>query len=157
MKVKNINGRRQNSCKCGTWLDHWVKICGQPLPQHCAATTCMGAAQLGAHVQKDCASDSGWYILPLCVKHSMRAALLEISDTTLLVSADVNETCGKQMPIGNVCLEELRVTIATNASKYEKDVAKAQEKRGVAVGAMPRLYGKRRIGRVEPPALRLMY
>jgi hypothetical protein len=115
MKVKNINGRRQNSCNCGTWLDHWVKICGRPLPRYCAVKTCMGKPELGAHVQKDSSTDGNWYIIPLCVKHSMRAASLEIADTTTLVSAHVNETCGKQMPLGNFWPHELREAIGIAA------------------------------------------
>lgn len=152
MKVKNVNGRRQNSCRCGTWLDHWVKVCGRPLPQHCAATTCLGKPQLGGHVQKDSVTDTAWYIIPLCVKHSLRAASLEIVDTTNLVSAHVSETCAKQMPIGNVWPYELQSTIATNALKFETGMADARRHNR----SMPRLYGKRKTGRVEPPALRLM-
>jgi hypothetical protein len=157
MKVKNINGRRQNSCKCGTWLDHWVKVCGWPLPQHCAATTCMAQPQLGAHVQKDSVTDNQWYIVPLCVKHSMRAASLEIVDTTQLVSAHVNETCGKQMPIGNVWPHELKETIAAKALKCEPYVGKAHDFPGDATRARPRLYAKRKAGREHPPALSLTY
>jgi len=157
MKVKNINGRRQNSCRCGTWLDHWVNICGRPLPEHCAATTCMGKPQLGAHVQKDDVTDIRWHIIPLCVKHSMRAASLEIVDTTILVSAHVNETCGKQMPIGNVRPYDLQATIETSALKRETDSAMAQGWLARSHRVTPRLYGKRKAGREEAPALRLMY
>jgi len=117
MKVKNINGRRQNSCKCGTWLDHWANICGRPLPRHCAAKTCLAKPELGAHVQRDSSTDSNWYIIPLCVKHSIQAASLEIADTTTFVSAHVSETCARQMPIGNVWLRELVATIGTNAQE----------------------------------------
>lgn len=155
MKVKNINGRRQNSCGCGTWLDHWVKVSGLPLPEHCAATTCMEKPQLGGHVQKDSVTDGNWYIIALCVKHSIRAASLEIVDTTKLVSAHVNETCARQMPIGNVWPHELRETIATSAVKCETDRAGAQNGPGAGNRARPRLYGKRKAGRVESPALRL--
>lgn len=157
MKVKNINGRRQNSCKCGTWLDHWVKICGGPLPQHCAATACMRAPQLGAHVQKASATDSGWYIIPLCVTHSIRASSLEIADATPMVSAHVNETCAKQMPIGNVWPDELAATIATDALKYEPDYALTRDWRSYIHRPTARLYGKRKASRVEPPALHPTY
>jgi len=157
MKVKNINGRRQSSCSCGTWLDHWVKICGRPLPQHCAATMCMGMPQLGAHVQTDSVTDSDWYIIPLCVKHSIRAASLEIEDTTTLVSAHVSETCGKQMPIGNFWPNELRATMAMNGSKNETNIGKVQDWLRRFSPVTTRLYGKRKAGRQEPPALRLMY
>jgi hypothetical protein len=157
MKVKNINGRRQNSCKCGTWLDHWVKVCGLPLPQHCAVSTCIGKPQLGAHVQKDSVTDTGWYIIPLCVKHSVRVSSLEIVDTTKLVSAHVHETCGKQMPIGNVSPHELQATFAANALKQEIDIGSAQACCSRSKWAAPRLYSKRKHPRPEPPVLRLTY
>jgi hypothetical protein len=157
MKVKNINGRRQNSCKCGTWLDHWAKICGSPVPQLCSATICMGKPQLGAHVQKDDPDDDNWYIIPLCVKHSIRAASLEIVDSTILVSAHVNETCARQMPIGNLWPRDLEATLATNALKYETDTAKGLDARGNAHRIAVRLYGKRKAGRAELPALSITY
>ena len=119
MKVKNINWRRQNSCSCGTWLDHWAKVCGWPIPEHCAVSTCMAKPQLGAHVQKDSSTDTTWYIIPLCVKHSIRAASLEICDTTALVSAHVNETCAKQMPIGNVWPHDLQTVLALNSFEHD--------------------------------------
>src|SRR5271155_2053889 len=115
MKAKNINGRRQNSCKCGTWLDHWVKMCGQPLPRHCSEARCMGKPELGAHVQKDSSTDTNWYIIPLCVKHSIKADFIEVADTTLFVSAQVTFTYARQLPIGNVRPQELRQTLAANA------------------------------------------
>jgi hypothetical protein len=157
MKVKNINGRRQNSCKCGSWLDHWVRVCGWPLPQHCAATTCMAAPQLGAHVQKDSLSDARWYIIPLCVKHSIRVASLEILDTTTLVSAHVHETCGKQMPIGNFWPHDLEATIASSALKLETDTVAERNPLSLSTRVTAGLYGKRKPAREQPPVLRLTY
>jgi hypothetical protein len=157
MKVRNVNKRRQNSCGCGTWLDHWGKVCGEPLPQHCAATACMAKPQLGAYVQSNNTYDSNWYIIPLCVKHSISAASLEIDDTTTLVSAHVNETCGKQMPIGNVWPHDLQTTIEISTLKHEADAAKAQILRGAAKEAKPQLYSKRKVRREEAPALRVAY
>src|SRR5580658_8786447 len=101
MKVKNVNARRQNSCKCGSWLDHWVKMSGRPLPEYCSEPRCMGKPELGAHVQKDSPTDTNWYIIPVCVKHSIRAESLEVVDTAAFVSAHVSDTCEKLAPIGN--------------------------------------------------------
>jgi hypothetical protein len=123
MKVKNINGRRQSNCKCGTWLDHWVKICGRPLPQHCAEARCMARPELGAHVQKDNPADTNWYIIPLCIKHSIRAECLEVADTTILVSAHVAETCARQVPIGHVWPHEWRGAMAANTLQHGADNA----------------------------------
>ncbi len=92
----------------------------------------MGKPQLGAHVQKEDATENDWFIIPLCVKHSMRAESLEIVDTTILVSAHVSETCARQMPIGNVWPHELRAAIAMNASKSETHIARHQDWRGPA-------------------------
>src|SRR5271154_6176419 len=114
MLVKNINARRQSSCQCGSWLDHWAKISGRPLPEYCSEPRCMRKPELGAHVQKVGSMDTSWYIIPLCVRHSIKADFLEIVDTTTLVSAHVNDTCARQLPIGNAWPSELRETMATN-------------------------------------------
>ena len=29
MKVKNLNGTSQRTCKCGSWLKHWEKFSGR--------------------------------------------------------------------------------------------------------------------------------
>ena len=130
MIVKNINYKRQPSCKCCTWLDHWVKICGKPVPENCSEARCLEKPVLGAHVQKDDSSDTNWYIIPLCVKHSIKARFLKIGDTTTFVSAHVNDTCAKQLPIGNAWPHELLATMATSAQaslNFGPDVAESQD------------------------------
>ena len=144
MKAKNINGRRQNSCKCGTWLDHWAKMCGQPLPKHCSEARCMGKPELGAHVQKDSSTDTNWYIIPLCVKHSIKAEIIEVADVTIFVSAQVADTCAKQLPIGNFRPQELRETLVTSAMMNGTDVAKVQDWLDHAISAPARLDAKRK-------------
>lgn len=156
MKVKNINGRRQNSCKCGTWLDHWARISGRPLPEHCAETKCMGKPELGAHVQKDSLDDSNWYIIPLCVKHSLKAEFLEVADTTAFVSAHVNETCAKQLPLGYFWPHEWRVTLAHNALKRGADPGQVQDWLDHAI-SKTRTYGKRKDKPAPRPPLKGMY
>jgi hypothetical protein len=152
MKVKNINGRRQNSCRCGTWLDHWVKICGRPLPPHCAEARCMGKPELGAHVQKDGSTDTDWYIIPLCVKHSIKAESLEIVDTTIFVSAHVSESCAKQLPIGGALPQEVRSAMALDALQNGADIGKAQGAPGHASSSTTLLYFLRKERPKEPPA-----
>jgi hypothetical protein len=53
--------------------------------------------RLGAHVQKDRATDKSWYIVPLCNDHnSQTGESLDIMDSTMLVSANASQTCGKK-------------------------------------------------------------
>jgi hypothetical protein len=97
MKVTNINGTSDNTCKCGSWLAHWKNYSGQPLPTYCPETRCLQKPEVGAHVQKDSAVDDAWYIVPLCKTHNVQTGKsLTISDSISLVSANVSETCGKQ-------------------------------------------------------------
>jgi hypothetical protein len=96
MKVKNINGTSQNTCKCGSWLNHWKKFSGQSII-YCPVDNCLEMIEVGAHVQKDSSTDSSWYIIPLCKKHNGETGkALNISDSVMLVSANVSSTCGKK-------------------------------------------------------------
>ena len=96
MRVKNINGTSDNTCKCGTWLEHWKKFSGQSLPTYCPETKCIQKPEVGAHVQRDNSADTSWYIVPLCKTHNGQTGeSIEISDSTKLASANVSETCGK--------------------------------------------------------------
>ena len=96
MKVNNINGTSQNTCKCGSWLDHWKKFSGQEPPTYCPEKSCTQKPEVGAHVQKDSSYDTGQYIVPFCKGCNGKTGnSLEISDSVKLVSANVSETCGK--------------------------------------------------------------
>jgi len=95
MKVKNIKGTSDNTCKCSSWIDHWEKFSGQTT-DYCQADKCYNKDPLGAHVQKGGTStDQNWYIYPLCDTHNKHSGELEVSDIYTLVSANVKETCGK--------------------------------------------------------------
>lgn len=95
MKVKNINGTSDNSCKCTSWIAHWQKYSGQTT-EFCQATSCLNKDVVGAHVKKGGDStDQSWYIYPLCNAHNKYVGELEVSDFYKLVSANVSETCGK--------------------------------------------------------------
>jgi hypothetical protein len=96
MRVKNINGTSQNVCKCGSWLDHWKNFSGQALPTYCPEKTCTGKPEVGAHVQKDNSTDNAWYIVPLCKTCNAKTGQpLDLMDGTVLVPANVSDTCGK--------------------------------------------------------------
>lgn len=95
MKVTNINGTSDNSCKCDSWLAHWEKFSGRTAGL-CVEKTCTEAAAVGAHVQKDSSTDKAWYIIPLCKKHNKAADELELYGSPVLVSANVSQTCGKK-------------------------------------------------------------
>lgn len=94
MKITNINGTSDNSCRCGSWLDHWKRYSGSSLPQWCVEETCDKEPEVGAHVQKNSIYDESWYIIPLCKEHnSLKGRSLEINDVEM-VSANVAKTCG---------------------------------------------------------------
>ena len=92
MKVYNINGTSDNTCKCGSWKQHWINFSGQKWPKCCCEKNCSNSAEVGAHVQKVNGS-MRWYIVPFCKKHNNKAQSLEILDSTILVPANRSETC----------------------------------------------------------------
>jgi hypothetical protein len=97
MKVNNVNGTSDNTCKCGTWLAHWKKFGGGTIPSYCSEKVCPSKPTVGAHVQKDSLTDRSWYIVPLCDAHNKQTRMsLELVDSTMLVSANVSQTCGKK-------------------------------------------------------------
>jgi hypothetical protein len=96
VKVINVNGTSSSICVCGSWLNHWSYFSGQSLPSLCSVVTCMHRPIVGAHVQKDSATDKSWYIVPLCKVHNDRTGdSLDIFEDIKLVSANVSETCDK--------------------------------------------------------------
>lgn len=99
MKIKNINGTSDNTCKCSSWLTHWEKFnpARQKVPTYCPTVSCIKTPEVGAHVQKDSYSDNAWHIIPLCTSCNAKTGqTLDVSDTTSLASANVSQTCGKR-------------------------------------------------------------
>lgn len=95
MRVTNINGTTDNTCRCGSWLDHWKRFSGQQAPALCPEVRCLRATEVGAHVQLASGLDRSWYIVPLCSEHNAQTRQsLDISDAIKLVSANVAATCG---------------------------------------------------------------
>jgi hypothetical protein len=94
MRVKNLNGTSDNTCKCGSWLKHWKNFSGQTLSSYCSEKSCTSKPEVGAHVQKENSFDTNWYIIPLCDEHNKKTwGSLEIVDSVALVSANVSNTC----------------------------------------------------------------
>ncbi len=99
MKVNNINGTSGRICRCGSWLKHWQNFTShlQKSRTSCPVNDCPEKIAVGAHVQKDNAADSNWYIIPLCNKHNAETRKsLNIDDNITLVSANIAQTCDKQ-------------------------------------------------------------
>jgi len=97
MRVKNINGTSDNTCKCGSWLKHWKRFGGSVPYSYCAEITCNGSQEVGAHVQMDNSTDVNWYIIPLCNSHNAKTGgSFDLMVGTTLVSANVSQTCGKR-------------------------------------------------------------
>lgn len=91
--VKNINGTSGNSCKCGSWLNHWEKL-SRTSPRWCAQVACMKEAKHGAHVLRADSVISKWFIIPLCEAHNaQRGEQLYVMDSTIFISANKKETC----------------------------------------------------------------
>ncbi len=96
MTVTNINGTSPNKCKCGSWIQHWRNYSGQTA-RICRAKGCSNTTKVGAHVQKDVAYDSKWYIVPFCSTHNALPSTtkIELVAGTNFMSANVSNTCGK--------------------------------------------------------------
>jgi hypothetical protein len=99
MRVKNVNGTSNHTCRCESWLNHWVRFneSHQSLPLYCAAQGCYWPPTVGAHVQKDEWLDQNWYIVPFCDSHNQATGqTIELKPGTSLASANVANTCGSR-------------------------------------------------------------
>ncbi len=96
MKIRNINGTSQTTCKCGSWLKHWEKFSGQSVT-YCpiSSPNCLHTDLVGAHVQKADSTDNKWYIYPLFSAHNQSTGTLEVNESYKFVSANKKETCEK--------------------------------------------------------------
>lgn len=92
MRITNINGTSQTTCKCGSWLDHWKNFSGQII-LFCPVNGCANIDLVGAHVQRAYNIDNKWYILPLCKSHNNSSEILDVLDRYKLVSANKQQTC----------------------------------------------------------------
>jgi len=97
MKLKNLKGTSDNTCKCDSWLDHWIKFNedgDDALPNYCGEKSCTSKPQVGAHVIKVNSKDDKWYIVPLCKKHNKEDETFELFSNVSLAPANVKATCG---------------------------------------------------------------
>jgi hypothetical protein len=96
VKVKNINGTTDNTCACGSWLEHWKKFSNVPL-EYCSEQSCAMVDLVGAHVMKAYGDDDNWYIIPLCKRHNkLKGQDLDVVVSTVFVPANTKETCEKK-------------------------------------------------------------
>lgn len=96
IKIHNINGTSSNTCRCGSWKQHWINQSGERWPAYCSVIGCMERASVGAHVQKIRGSQS-WYIIPLCTHHNNQFGQdAEVSEYTRFISANKSDTCDKK-------------------------------------------------------------
>ena len=109
----------------------------------------MRKPELGGHVQKDDSADTNWYIIPLCVKHSIKAEFLEIVDTTTFVSAHVNDTCAKPLSLGNTWINDVRESLAASALRHGVDIAEARNWQDHIISAATQQQEKRKEKQAE--------
>lgn len=94
-KIKNINGTSVNTCKCGSWLEHWKKYSNQDV-DYCSEITCLNNVDLvGAHVQIANSTEMSWYIIPLCKTHNAYTGEMDIVANRAMVLANKKLTCDK--------------------------------------------------------------
>ena len=95
MEVKNINGRSDDSCKCGSWLEHWRKRTWHDNP-FCSVDGCRNRRAVGVLIQKVFPADGFWFVVPVCEEHGRARGTLVLKEFVALVSADVSRTCGQR-------------------------------------------------------------
>jgi hypothetical protein len=96
LKINNINEKRREICACGSWLNHWKKFSPKPFKRYCPVIGCTEKPEVGALIRKVSSTDERWYITLLCEKHEAQTGKsLDVTDSTILVSANIADTCGK--------------------------------------------------------------
>jgi hypothetical protein len=75
--VYNAVGTSGRKCRCTdrdrSWLAHWVRGTGLPLPEKCCAKYCHRYVEVGAHVHHQDDLRQIW-IVPFCQYHNKRPA-----------------------------------------------------------------------------------
>jgi len=94
MRVINVRGTNECTCKCGSWLKHWERFTELEIPEFCPIEHCLVKGLVGAHVRKAESDDDRRYIVPLCDKHNKATGILTIPDWCDLAPANVQRTCG---------------------------------------------------------------
>lgn len=65
MLFRNVKGSSKNTCICGSWKGHWIKLSGKVWPPYCQRANCINKADVGAHITQVSGSQVQW-IVPFC-------------------------------------------------------------------------------------------
>ena len=90
---KNKKGTSNRSCKCGSWIQHWVNGSGKSLPKKCSIEGCDNLSTLGAHIINP--NVSGEKIVPACDSCNQTSDEFNLKGGITVVSANKSETCEK--------------------------------------------------------------
>jgi hypothetical protein len=87
---RNVSGTSNDTCRCGSWLEHYKRYSGQSLLR-CAVEGCGEWATDGAHVQQHPLNPfvDNTYILPFCHAHNMAPGWLQVPDSYSAIPARV--------------------------------------------------------------------
>ena len=94
MKINTAKEITPNDCRCGNWLKHWENY-GNDFSIACSVEECARPSEVGVEVQLDKSADQSWHIIPFCNLHNKLSTAFEIKSSTVLVSANIESTCGK--------------------------------------------------------------
>jgi len=95
---QNKSGTGGRKCPCGSWENHWNKFSGKKFEeQNCANEKCSSKAEHGSHVYNTNFSGAKEWIVPFCAKCNLaeEGKTFTLRDDTIIVNANVGETCGK--------------------------------------------------------------
>lgn len=94
--IVKLYGAVENTCCCGSWLEHWKQYSGQRA-NYCVVTGCGGRPEAGGHVQERGTMDENVYVIPLCrACNDKKGQEMVIFDGVNLVPVNLAETCGGQ-------------------------------------------------------------
>lgn len=65
--VFNVTGTKDRDCKCGSWIDHWLKYNEEKIlkvPPYCYRKNCKNKELIGAHIRENGSQKE--FIVPLC-------------------------------------------------------------------------------------------
>ena len=97
--VYNLIGTSGRKCRCrtrpNTWLAHWERGTGLPLPEKCCAKYCRRYVEVGAHVRHHGSDGRIPWIVPFCQHHNKRppSHAIELKNGVTLCGAAMNIDC----------------------------------------------------------------
>ena len=94
MRVYNVRGTSNRSCKCRSWIEHWHKY-SPGVATVCKAKGCSNKDIVGAHVKKYNSTDLKEYIIPFCNFHNQQSGSIEINDGVSLAPANKSYSCDR--------------------------------------------------------------